>query len=139
MEPTSAREDLPRPRFFRAVIAALTMSVVALLVWFLASKNANTIGFAILIATVILALLNWLFWALTRNAKHSVSVSIRILAAVLSLLTLLSVTIDTIAPTMLFYPHRDEESTQALAAYPSAEQLTIETSRRVVSGWMLHQ
>jgi len=121
------------------VLAALLMSVVALLTWFLPSQRAHTIGLAILIATVALTLFCWLVFYLTRHAKHGVKISLRILAALISLAMLLSVTVYTLAPTLLFYPRSDEESATALAAYPNVEQLTIETGGRVVSGWMIHQ
>ena len=139
MEPISTQNNLPRPRFLRAVVAALLMSVVALLVWFLTSENVNAVGCAILIATVALTLVNWLIFSVTRNAKRGVRIIVRILAALVSLVVLLSAAIYQIAPTMLFYPHSDEESTQKLAAYPEAERLTIENDGRVISGWMLHQ
>ncbi len=139
MESTPTQNTPPRPRLLRAVAAALLMSVISLLVWFIASENASTIGLVILIATVILVLLNWLIWTLTQNAKRGGKAALRIVAAIVSLIVLMSVTIYTFAPTQLFYPHHDEESTLALASYPNAEQLTIESSGRVVSGWMIHQ
>lgn len=139
METTPEQKDQPRPRFQRAVVAALLMSVVALLTWFLPSENAHAIGLAILIATVVLALVNWLIFLFTRNAKRFAKICLRVLAALISLAALLSATIYTLAPTQLFYPHNDEESASALAAYPNVEQLTIEASGRVVSGWMIHQ
>ena len=139
MESTPEQINLPRPRFSRALFAALLMSVTALLVWFLPSENAGSIGLAILIATVILALLNWLIFFITRKAKRGLALGVRIFAATISLLALLSFTIYQIAPTLLFYPHSDAESTQKLAAYPEAERLTIENDGRVISGWMLHQ
>jgi len=123
----------------RSVLAALLMSVVALLTWFLPSQRAQVIGFAILIATVALTLLSWLVFYLTQNAKRGVKFCLRILAALISLVVLLSVTVYTLAPTQLFYPRNDEESAAALAAYPNVEQLTIETDGRAVSGWMIHQ
>lgn len=139
METAPEQIDLPRPRFSRALFAALLMSVVALFVWFLPSENASSIGFAILIATVILALFNRLVFFVTRKTKRGIALGVRILAAIISLLALLSITIYQIAPTLLFYPHSDAESTQKLAAYPEAERLTIKNDGRVVSGWMLHQ
>jgi small-conductance mechanosensitive channel len=139
MESIPTKSTPPRPRFLRAVVAALLMSVITLLIWFLTSENVSTIGLAILITAVILALLNWLIWTLTRNAKRGGKSALRIVAAIASLIILLSATIYTFAPTQLFYPHSDEESTQALAAYPNAEQLTIKADGRVVSGWMIHQ
>ncbi len=139
MESTPTRNNLPRPRFLRAVVAALLMSVTALLVWLLTSENAHTIGLVILIATVALTLFNWLIFFITQKAKRGIALGVRIFAATISLLALLSVTIYQIAPTLLFYPHSDAESTQKLAAYPEAERLTIENNGRIVSGWMLHQ
>ena len=139
MESIPTKSTPPRPRFLRAVVAALLMSVITLLIWFLTSENVSMIGLAILITTVILTLLNWLIWTLTRNAKRGGKTALRIVAAIASLIILLSATIYTFAPTQLFYPHSDEESTQALAAYPNAEPLAIETDGRVVSGWMIHQ
>jgi len=139
MESAPEQTGQPRPRFLRAVVAALLMSVVALLTWFLPSQRAHTIGLGILIATVALALFSWLVFFLTRNAKRGVKICLRILAALICLVALLSVTVYTVAPTQLFYPRNDEESASALAAHPNVEQLTIETSGRVVSGWMIHQ
>ena len=139
MESTPEQTNLPKPRFSRALFAALLMSVAALFVWFLPSENAGSIGLAILIATLILVLVNWLIFFITQKAKRGIALGVRIFAAVISLVTLLSFTIYQIAPTMLFYPHSDEESTQKLAAYPEAERLTIENGDRIISGWMLHQ
>ena len=138
MESVPEQTNQSKPRFSRALFAALLMSVTALLAWFLPSENAGSIGLAILFATAILALFNGLVFLLTRSIKRGGKVFFRVLAAVLSLVVLLSTTIYMIAPTMLFYPHSDAESTQALAAYPAAEPLTIETNGRVVSGWMIH-
>ena len=67
MESTPEQRNLPRPRFSRALFVALLMSVTALLVWFLPSENAGSIGLAILIATAILALFNWLIFFMTRK------------------------------------------------------------------------
>jgi len=139
METAPEQTKLPRPRFLRAVVAALLMSVVALLIWFLPSEKAHTVGFAILIATVALALLNWLLFFVTRRANRGLKVFVRILAALVSLVVTLSVTVYTLAPTQLFYPRNDEELTSALAAYPAAEPLTFEADGRIVSGWMLHK
>ena len=139
MESAPEQTGQLRPRFLRAVFAALLMSVVALLTWFLPSQRAHTIGLAILIATVALTLFCWLVFYLTRHAKRGVKICLRILAALISLVVLLSVMVYTLAPTLLFYPRNDEESAAALAAYPNVEQLTIETGGRVVSGWMIHQ
>lgn len=139
METVPEQTNLPKPRFSRALFVALLMSVTALFVWFLPSENAGSIGLAILIATAIFALFNGLIFFITRKAKRGIALGVRIFAAAISLLALLSVTTYQIAPTLLFYPHSDAESTQALAAYPAAEPLTIETDGRVVSGWMLHQ
>jgi len=139
MESTPEQTSQPQPRFLRALLAALLMSVVATLTWFLPSESAQSIGLAILIATVILTLLNWLIFVVTRNTTHGIKLTARILAALVSLMLLLSVTIYMIAPKQLFYPHNDEASASALAAYPNVEPLTIETEDRVVSGWMIHQ
>jgi len=139
MESAPEQTGQLRPRFLHAVLAALLMSVVALLTWFLPSQRAQSIGLAILIATVALTLFCWLVFFLTRHAKSGVKTCLRILAALISLAMLLSVTVYTLAPTQLFYPRNDEESAATLAAYPNVEQLTIETGGRVVSGWMIHQ
>jgi pimeloyl-ACP methyl ester carboxylesterase len=139
MEPALQQTSYPRPRFSRAALAALIMSVVALLTWFLPSEKAHSVGLAILFVSAVLILLNGLLFWLTARAKPGGRIAVRILAALFSLVVLLSVTVYTLAPGMLFYPHFDEESAHALAAYPEAEELTFEIDGRVVSGWMLHQ
>ena len=94
MESIPTQSTPPRPRFLRAVVAALLMSVITLLIWFLTSENVSTIGLAILITTVILTLLNWLIWTLTRNAKRGGKAALRIVAAIASLIILLSATMS---------------------------------------------
>ena len=127
------------PRLSRALLAALWMSFVALMVWFLSSSNAATIGIAILLAAVLAALLNYLIFFFTRRAKRGVKIATRVLAVLVSLLLLFSATVYTLAPTQLFNPRNDDESVQALAAYPNVEKLSFETDGRTVSGWMIHQ
>lgn len=139
MESVPESSGLPGARVSRALFAALLMSVVSLLVWFLPSKNARMVGLAILAGMFVLALINYLLFAMTRGAKRGARIGIRILAALLILLVLLGATVYTLAPSMLFYPHDDAESALALAAYPQAEPLSIEAGARVISGWILHQ
>lgn len=128
-----------RPRILPALFFALWMSFVALMVWFLSSSNAGGIGLAILLATLAAALICGALFLLTRRAKRGIKIAVRVIAAVLGFLLILSATVYTLAPTLLFYPHNDDESVQALAAYPNVEQLTYETDGRTVSGWMIHQ
>ena len=121
MESTPEQTRQPQPRFQRALVAALLMSVVATLTWFIPSESAQSIGLAILIATVLLTLLNWLIFVVTRNTTRGIQLTARIIAALVSLVLLLSVTIYMIAPKQLFYPRNDEASARALAAYPNVE------------------
>lgn len=139
MELNPEQTNQPKPRFLRAVTAALLMSVIALLTWFLPSQRAQAIGLAILVAAIALTLFVWLIFCVTKNANRVLKLFVRLLAALVSLVVLLSVTVYAVAPTQLFYPRNDEESASKLAAYPNVEQLTISTDGRVVSGWMIHQ
>lgn len=128
-----------RPRILPALFAALWMSFVALMVWFLPSKNVSGVGFSVLLATLAAALFVGLLFLLTRESKRGIKIAVRVVAVLAGFLMLLSATVYTLAPTQLFYPRNDEESVQALAAYPNVEQLTFEEDGRTVSGWMIHQ
>lgn len=137
MESSAEQSAVKKPPLQRAALAALMMSVIALLVWFLPSQKAHAIGLSVLLASLALVLLCYLLFCLTEKTKRGVRIVLRTLAALLSLLAMLAATVYSLAPAMLFYPHYDEASARALSVYPKAEVLSFSAGGRTVSGWLL--
>jgi pimeloyl-ACP methyl ester carboxylesterase len=55
-----------------------------------------------------------------------------------SLFSFLSVTIYTVAPTQLFYPHFDADAYDILKSNSNVEELAVMTDNGVLSGWLYH-
>ena len=121
-----------------ALFSGIAMCVTTVLVWFLLSKTAKSVGVAILIVTVTLAAFDTLVFMILKNTHRKWKVTTTVLLALLNAAVFLSVTVYVLAPTQLFYPHFDKESYAKLKTHSGAEELTVKTKNGNISGWMLH-
>ena len=91
---------------------------------------AVTMGTALVAGVAVASLL--------RRRKTRVRVAAGLGAGLAGAVAAFSAAVYLLAPTMLFYPHFDEESCAALRANPAAEELSVETETGRLSGWFLH-
>lgn len=82
---------------------------------------------AVLVATFVL-----------RGRKRGVRIGITAVSALVGAVAGFSVAVYVLAPTMMFYPHFDEESFADLREDPAAEEVSLDTERGRVSGWFFH-
>ena len=122
-----------------ALLWGIAMAVAAMLAWFLFSKSARGIGTALLAATAALLALDVLAYLPLHRARKAGRGAAAVILSLVNALALFSVTVYTLAPTQLFYPHFDIKSYDELKTRPAVEELTVETANGSISGWMLHQ
>lgn len=121
-----------------AALSGLTMSLLAVIIWFLLSSNVKSIGVAFTIAALAFLALDTLFFVLLKSAAKPWKIIAAIFITVLNIAGFLSVMVYVLAPTQLFYPHFDEESYAELKTRSEAEELTVKTENGNISGWLLH-
>ncbi len=121
-----------------ALLSGIAMCVTAVIVWFLLSRTAKSIGFAMLIVTAALAAFDTLIFVMLKSAHRKQKILVTAILALLNAAVFLSVAVYVLAPTQLFYPHFDEESYAELKTRSGAEELTVKTKNGNISGWMLH-
>jgi len=121
-----------------ALFYGLWISVAAILLWFLLSESAKSIGSAILILTAAMAVLDTLVFMLVKSKPQKQKIPVIVILAILNAVVFLSVSIYALAGTQIFYPHFDESAYAALQTREDTEELTLETETGTVSGWMLH-
>jgi len=121
-----------------ALFSGIAMCVTTVIVWFLLSKTAKSVGVAILIVTVILVAFDTLIFMIIKNTHRKWKVSATVLLALLNAAVFLSVTVYILAPTKLFNPHFDKKSYAELKTRSGTEELMVKTKNGNISGWMLH-
>ena len=99
------------------------VSALGLIAWWTVAV-AVALGFA-----AVLAL---------RRRGGALKVAATIVAAAMGAAVAFSASVYVVAPSLLFYPHFDEESFAQLQAQPQAEELSLDTGAGRLSGWLLH-
>lgn len=99
------------------------VNALGLVAWWTVAA-AIALGFAALLAL--------------RKRGNAAKASAAVLAAAVGAVAAFSASAYLIAPSLLFYPHFDEEAFAELKANPMAEELSIDVGEGRVSGWLLH-
>ncbi len=122
----------------RSLLDGVIMSVAAVLIWFLLSRSARTLGMWIAAALLLLAAFNLLCFSLVKRAGKGLRALAKGTLVIVNVAALLWATLYPLASSQLFYPHFDEASYAALQTREGAEELSITAEGQSLSGWMLH-
>lgn len=132
----SGRNDGPPLK--SALLSGIGMSAAAMMIWFLLSSNVHSVGAAILIVAAALLALDMPIFIMLKRASRPWKVSVTAVLVLLNAAVFLSATVYAFAPSQLFYPHFDQGSYAELKTRSGAEELTVNTKKGTMSGWMLH-
>lgn len=101
-----------------------------------AVRMLGTVLWAMVAGSVIAVLVAT--FALRRRKHGRVRIGITVGSALVAAVAGFSVAVYVLAPTMMFYPHFDEESFAVLREEPAAEEVSLDTEMGQVSGWFFH-
>lgn len=125
-------ESIKKALFGGTVTAAVIAGI-----WLLTTSIRETAA-AILVTPVVLFGAEFLVRFLFRCRGRKTQTLVRVGMTILTVFVFLAVCVYTLAPKMLFYPNRDENGEQTLAALDIAEEISFEGKNGTVSGWLLN-
>lgn len=121
-----------------ALICAILLIAAFAVVWFSADDIMRTLGMVAL-ATVAAALVVGFAVAFAlRRRTRAQRIGATAVLAFIGAATAFSLGVYALAPSLLFYPHFDEDSFAELQTRPAAEQIEVDTEAGHLSGWLLH-
>lgn len=117
---------------------ALLMSVVSYAIAMLITSTNRSIVVSIVIAAVILFLLDCICFRCIKKARRRGRVVTSVGLGIVNVAVILLVAIYCLAPSLLFWPSADQTIYDEVASYPAIEEITLNTDKGELSGWMLH-
>lgn len=129
-----------KPRRMAMIAAVALALLLAALIAILLSPDqlVNALGLVAWWTVAAAIALGFAALLALRKRGNAAKASAAVLAAAVGAVAAFSASAYLIAPSLLFYPHFDEEAFAELKANPMAEELSIDVGEGRVSGWLLH-
>lgn len=133
------REGMRPRRWLIAAIGCVVLLAGCLFaLQFVSDEVARMLGTVVWAMVAAAAAGGFVSALVLRRCKAALRGGAVILLSLVGAVVGFSTSVYLLAPTMLFYPHFDEESSALLQERPGVEELSVDTSSGRLSGWMLH-
>lgn len=122
------------------VAAVLAAALLAALAAILLSPDqlVGTLGLVAWWTAAAAVVLGFATFLALRKRRNAAKVLATALVAAAGAVAAFSASVYLVAPSLLFYPHFDEESFAQLQTQPEMEELSLDTDAGHLSGWLLH-